>query len=96
MRSDRYIVLGQSLESIRNICELMVIEAIKKLIPLYPTFDHCTMCVEDVYALSLSRLPATYAHAGSIILNKEVSQSDVEDVVRYAILQVADRPKHNN
>jgi len=95
LKTNRYLINGRSLERIRNICELMVIESIKKVMNEYPSFDQCSMCVEDVYALALSRIPATYAHLGSIILNKEVTDEDVESVVRFAITQVADHPKHN-
>lgn len=91
---EKYSINGHSLEAVRNICETMVISSLKKLMSEYPQFDQCTMCIEDAYALALSRLPATYAHAGSIILNREVSQQDVEDVVRYSLLQVAEHPKH--
>ena len=94
MKADRYSINGRSLERIRNICEVMVIDAIKLVMSEYPSFDQCAMCVEDVYALSLSRIPATYAHLGSIILNKEVTEEDIESVVRFAITQVADHPKH--
>ncbi|MDT8445282.1 MAG: late competence development ComFB family protein [bacterium] len=93
-KKEKYEVNGHSLEQVRNICEILVVGSIRKLMPEYPAFDQCSMCIEDVYALSLSRLPATYAHAGSIILNREVSAQDVDDVVRYAILQVSEHPKH--
>jgi len=94
MKKDNYSLNGHSLNGVRNIYELSVIKTLEKMIPNFPEFDGCSICIEDVYALVLSRLPATYAHVGSIILNKEVSMKDIEDMVRFSILQVIERPKH--
>ena len=94
MDKSKYIINGHSLLGVHNIHEVPVINALKALIDDYPNFDGCSICIEDAYALALSRLPATYAHAGSIILNKELQQSDIDAVVRYSILQVIEHPKH--
>jgi len=94
MTKEKYELNGLSLNGVRNIYEIPVIRALEKLIPSYPEFDGCSICVEDVYALVLSRLPATYAHLGSIVLNKEVNNEQIEDMVRFSLLQVIERPKH--
>ncbi|MDH5560406.1 MAG: late competence development ComFB family protein [Deltaproteobacteria bacterium] len=90
-----YNISGINLSEIRNYYEVHVIKQMKKLLPEFPDFDQCQLCIEDVYALSLSRIPSVYAQNGSIILHKELTDEDVADIVKYAIYQVIGRPRHN-
>lgn len=95
MNTEDYIINGISLEGIRNSYETKVVKMMRKEIPDYPKFDHCRVCIEDVYALVLSRIPSTYVAPGSIVFRKDLSEADLKEVVRYAIFQVIQQPKHS-
>lgn len=94
MNNNNYIVNGVSLENVRNGYELIVIQLMKKLIPEFPDFDNCPVCIEDVYALSLSRIPATYFQNDSLISLDANPDENIEEIVRYALFQVMGQPKH--
>lgn len=95
MANSDYVINGISLESVRNGYELAVIKTIKKLIPEYPEFDNCPICTEDVYALSLSRIPSTYFRVDSDFARDFEPDDTVEEIVRYALFQVIGQPKHS-
>jgi len=94
MNNEDYIVNGVSLENVRNGYELLVIQLMKKLIPEFPDFDSCPICIEDVYALSLSRIPATYFNNDSLVSLDANPDENIEEIVRYALFQVMGQPKH--
>jgi len=96
MKSEDYVIGDYSLERIRNRYEVMVINFIKKLTPEFPEFDSCQACLEDVYALSLSRIPCTYVINDSIKFKEDRTDENVEEIVRYAIFQVMSKPRHAN
>ena len=95
MKSEDYIIGDYSLEGIRNRYEVIVIDFIKKVTPEFPEFDSCQACLEDVYALALSRIPCTYVIDGDIAFeNDEATNENVEEIVRYAMFQVMSKPRH--
>ncbi|MCP4756257.1 MAG: late competence development ComFB family protein [Proteobacteria bacterium] len=94
MENEKYVVNGTSLENIRNKYEIIVIEAMKEFIPEFPEFDNCPICIEDVYALSLSRIPSTYISNDNLILNDEKPDESIQEIVKYAIYHVMSQPKH--
>ncbi|MFH2133526.1 MAG: late competence development ComFB family protein [bacterium] len=94
MKDNDYVVNGVSLEGVRNGYEIVVIGLMKKLIPEYPEFDNCPRCIEDVYALSLSRIPSTYFRINSSFSLNDEPDETVEEIVRYALFQVINQPKH--
>ena len=91
-----YQVLGVGLAHVRNRLELQVIEALRELLPTLPHQCRCVLCVEDVYALSLNRLPAQYIQSGGMVLggSKGPDAALVRRVVSGAMGQVARRPRH--
>ena len=95
MANDDYVINGVSLENVRNGYELAVINMMKKLFPEYPEFDQCPACTEDVYALSLSRIPSTYFRTDSEFAKNFEPDETVEEIVRYALFQVIGQPKHH-
>jgi len=64
------------------------------LLPEIPELNHCTLCIQDVYALSLNQLSPKYKQEGSILLKKEYNDPDFRDVVEIAIKKVIENPKH--
>ncbi len=95
MKNKDYEIFGISLENIRNKNETKVIEIMNKLIPEFPEFDYCSICIQDVYALSLNLLSPKYTQAGTVVLKKELSHEDFRDVVESAIEKVAKHPNHS-
>ncbi len=49
--------------------------------------------VQDVYAISLNNLPTSYAHKGTIVVNKQVVKEDIVAVIENAIEIVRNNPK---
>ncbi|MBU2645329.1 late competence development ComFB family protein [bacterium] len=94
MEKEDYEVFGVSMANIRNKNEKKVIEFMKKLIPQFPEFDYCTICLQDVYALSLNQLTARYTQSGTIVLKKDLADDDFRDVVESAIETVTKNVKH--
>jgi late competence development protein ComFB len=94
MNIEDYEVFGASMRNVRNINEKKVIQFMKELIPQFPEFDYCTICLQDVYALSLNQLTPRYTQAGTIVLKKELSDSDYRDVVEAAIESVTKNVNH--
>ncbi len=95
MKKEDYSINNFSLEHIRNKFEVLVIRLIKEFMPQFPDFDGCRTCIEDVYALSLSRIPATYVKNESLSFTEETADEDIGEIVKYAIYQVMNKPKHD-
>ncbi len=49
--------------------------------------------LQDVYALALNKLPAKYAHKGTIVMNGQVFHKDIEIAIENAIETVFNNPK---
>lgn len=49
--------------------------------------------IQDIFALSMNRIPAHYVHRGTIVLNSPVSQEDIKEVVRDSMTQVLNQTK---
>ena len=95
MKIEDYTINGVSLENIRNRFEVIVIRLMKEFIPQFPEFDNCPVCIEDVYALSLSRIPSVYMKDESLVFeDDEMITENIKEIVKYAIYQVTSNPKH--
>ncbi|MBI4082644.1 MAG: late competence development ComFB family protein [Candidatus Lambdaproteobacteria bacterium] len=92
---DGYRVRGHDLAHVRNYSELRVIEALREALPRQAGFCGCTLCVQDVYALTMNRIPAHYIQSGAILLHPEAtSRDDIESYLRDAFERVRAHPKH--
>jgi hypothetical protein len=90
-----YGIDGHDLGRVRNRYELRVIEALRAALPKQVDFCGCTLCIEDVYAITLNRIPAHYIQTGAIVLHPpDVGPDQIEAHVRSAIDQVRAQPKH--
>lgn len=94
MKKENYQIFDLSLDNIRNKNETKVIAVMKELIPQFPDFDYCSICLQDVYALSLNQLAPRYVQAGTVILKKELSDEDFRDVVESSIEKVIKNKNH--
>ncbi len=96
MEKDHYVVNDISLGHIRNRFEVIVVNLMKKFIPQFSNFDNCQVCTEDVYALSLSRIPSVYMKDSDIVFEDDkLISENIEEIVKYAIFQVMSNPKHD-
>ncbi len=94
MKKEDFDVFGVSVETVKNKNEAKVIQFMRELIPQFPEFDYCTICIQDVYALSLNQLSPRYIQAGTIVLRKELKDEDYRDVVENSIEQVIKNKNH--
>lgn len=95
MDKQLYDINGISLINVRNSYEAKVIKILKKLLPLYEKCDGCSICIQDIYALSLNMIKAKYVQVGTIILKKNDDQPIIEKAVRHAIEKVIANPNHS-
>lgn len=91
---DEDAVFGVSMATVRNNNEKKVIAFMKEIIPQFPDFDYCSICLQDVYALSLNRLSPRYTQSGTIILKKELTDEDYRDVVESSVATVTKNINH--
>lgn len=98
MKKENYDVMGTQLEDIRNMNEKKVVQIMNELIPKNKDFDNCSMCIQDIYALSLNQIAPKYTQEGTIILKKKSSfkeeEEEIREVVRSAIETIIKYPKH--
>jgi hypothetical protein len=94
MEKEKLEIFGISMTSIHNKNEMKVIEFMKELIPQFPEFDYCAICLQDVYALTLNQLSPRYAQEGTIVLKKDLRDADYQDVVETAIATVIKNCNH--
>jgi hypothetical protein len=50
--------------------------------------------IQDIYALSLNRLPPRYVQEGTIVFNEPIRNRELEDVVREAVTKVRNNPNY--
>ncbi len=89
------MILGHSMEHMRNRNEALVIEAMEKIFSESDSICKCSMCVEDVFALSLNSLRAHYQHSMSIDLHKKSNYEEAYKAVQTATQTVTKKPKHS-
>ena len=94
-KKDAYIINGVDLSEVRNRNEILVIAAMKEVIEPNSHVDGCSLCIEDLYALILSRIPACYAQKGSVILHPEISKAEILEIVQNAVTLITQNPKHD-
>jgi len=49
--------------------------------------------IQDVYALTLNKLPARYAHNTTIVIKDPISSSQIRTIIKQAIETVIKNPK---
>ncbi|MBI3993541.1 MAG: late competence development ComFB family protein [Candidatus Lambdaproteobacteria bacterium] len=92
----KYQINRINLHTLRNRQEQRVIEAMRKLLPQAEDFCGCRICMEDIYAAALSKLPAQYVPNGSLVVRRVgPSDSDIEQIVHGVLDQVRLHPNHS-
>ena len=91
---EKYKLNGVSLNKIRNKNEVRVIHYMPSVLEEFLDYHPDPLDVEDIYALTLNRLPPRYTQQGSIILREEVTEHEIKETIRHAIEVVIKNPKH--
>jgi len=91
---EKYSIRGTKLFWVRNRNELRVIQEMERVLAEYPDFDPAVLDLEDIYALSLNKLPARYTQRGSIVLQEPVRDEEIADAIRDAVEVVRARPNY--
>ncbi len=94
MNEEHYKIGNINLINVRNVNEVKVIKMMKQVLPDYPKFDNCTLCFQDIYALSVSKVTPRYVQAGTIMLKKSDDETKIEQIVRSAFEMVIKQPNH--
>ncbi len=95
MSEPNYIINDISLNHVRNRHESIVLDFMREKLPAESDFCGCKLCLEDVYAVAMTSLPANYVQKSSIILKKEPpTDADIARTVEDAIDRVRVRPNH--
>ncbi len=94
-KTDKYTSFGVSLENVRNAWETKVIKCMDKVLPDFPDFDYCSICIQDVYALAMNQLNSKYIQQGSVMIKKEYNSNDFRDIIEHAVEKVMKKPNHD-
>lgn len=91
---ERYTFGNTSLYNIRNRNELRVIKLLGEVLQEDPDYIPDHLDIEDIYALTLNKLPAHYVQEGSIVLQDPIGDTMIRDSLRAAIQSVRQRPNY--
>ena len=81
-------------DKIRNRNETRVIRHLRSILKEYPYYQPDTLDIQDIYALTLNKLPAHYVQEGSIVLHEPVDDTMIRDCIRDAVQHVRERPNY--
>ncbi len=81
-----------SVERIRNRNERRVIRLMPEVLAEFLDYRPEGMDVEDIYALTLNRLPPRYVQRGTIILREPLTDEEIRHEIRRAVEQVEKNP----
>ena len=93
-RETLYTFGNTSLHKIRNRNELRVIKLLGEILKEYPDYSPEPLDIEDIYALTLNKLPAHYVQEGSVVLQDPIDDTTIRDCLREAIRSVRQRPNY--
>ena len=84
--------MGLDFHSIRNRNEERVVSLLPGVLAEFRHYRPSQTDVEDIYALTLNKLPARYAQAVSLVIREPVSDEMIRETLRDAICIVRSRP----
>ncbi|MBW1897709.1 MAG: late competence development ComFB family protein [Deltaproteobacteria bacterium] len=91
---EQYRFGNTSLFKIRNRNELRVISKLRDILKEFHDYVPDTLDIQDIYALTLNKLPAHYVQEGSIVLHEAVDDTTIRDCIREAVQYVRQRPNY--
>ena len=87
-----FAALGLDFHSIRNRNEERVIRFLPEVLAEFHHYSPSRTDIEDIYALTLNKLPARYAQPVSLVIEEPVRDDMVRETLRDAICTVRARP----
>jgi len=87
-----FAALGLDFHSIRNRNEARVIDLIPGVLAEFPSLCPSRTDIEDIYALTLNKLPARYVQAVSLVIAEPVNDEMIREMLRDAVRTVRARP----
>ena len=90
-------IFGHELDNVYNLSEIVVIETMKKYLEAHPHICRCTVCLEDMYALALNRIPAKYLQDDyrDQYYDRMMDYKNAERETVMAIEQISANPHHS-
>ncbi|MBF0300993.1 MAG: late competence development ComFB family protein [Oligoflexia bacterium] len=93
-----YSVADCSLYDVINYNEFMILNVIREYYLKEPNLCKCSICIEDIYALSLNALPARYIQSACVDKYirsiSYIDEAEVKNKVINAIIKVRKSPNH--
>ena len=81
-------------DRIRNRHEQRVINLLEGVLDEFPLFSPNVTDIEDIFALTLNRLPARYVQPVTLVIDEPVGEEAIKEVIRNVIITVIMRPNH--
>ena len=89
---EKYQVGDTSLYRIRNRNEIRVVKVLPDVLMEFPDYQPDGLNLQDIYALTLNKLPPHYVQEISIIMQEPIDDEAVRKAVREAIATVRANP----
>jgi len=94
-KKNSYVLDGHSVDHVRNRNETKAIQILNEVLSEFDDFDHCQLCIEDIYGLTINQLPVRYIQVGGLSLKKGISDDEIRRIARDSIQKVIERPSHS-
>lgn len=95
-----YVVEGISLDHIINYNEILILEVMQEVYAEDSSICNCSLCIEDIYALSLNKISPRYIQSTSVDIYKASKNYIGKDLVKANVLEavkmVKDKPGCHN
>lgn len=91
-----YMIGKVCVERIRNRNEARVVRLMPEVLAEFLDYRPEDIDVEDIYALTLNRLPPRYVQKGTIILKEPLTDEEIRRELRQAVEQVEKNPTRHN
>ena len=94
IKEDDYRVFDISFLNIRNRNETRILDLLPEVLEEFPNCNPEFLDLQDIYALTLNKLPPRYAQECSMVISEKVSDDTIKSKLRQAIRRVNRVPNH--
>ena len=94
-KKNSYVLDGHSVDHVRNRNETKAVQILNEVLSEFKDFDHCQLCIEDIYGLTINQLPVRYIQGGGLNLKKGISDDEIRKIARESIQRVIEKPSHS-
>lgn len=85
-------ILGVSVAGVRNKNEKRVARLMVDVLAEAGVYQPNDLDIQDIYALTLNKLPARYVQSAGLALKEPVADDQIKDAIRRAIERVRQNP----